>query len=74
MTGFDMNIFKISAVNMEKTILLTDTISSTNFCSFEAIATLTSSTTIRVEIGNAAYSSHTGSSSGIVNIQVIEFY
>ena len=75
MTGFDTRTFKISAVNMKKTILLTDTISSTHYRSFEAIATLTSNTSISVQIGRAAYASSSGdSSAGIVNIQVIEFY
>ena len=75
MNGFDTYTFNISAVNMKKTILLTDSISTTNFRSFEVIATLTSNTSISVQIGRAAYSSTSGgSSAGIVNIQVIEFY
>ena len=73
--GFDTYSFNISAVNMKKTILLTDSISTTNFRSFEVIATLTSNTSISVQIGRAAYASSSGdSSAGIVNIQVIEFY
>ena len=73
--GFDTYSFNISAVNMKKTILLTDSISSTNFRSFEVIATLTSNTSISVQIGRTAYSSsYSDSSAGIVNIQVIEFY
>ena len=68
--------FNISAVNMEKTILLTDSISNTDLGSFEVIATLTSNTSISVSIGGTRYdSSHgAGSFTGIVNIQVIEFY
>ena len=73
--GLDTYSFNISAVNMKKTILLTDSISTTNLRSFEVIATLTSNTSISVEIGNSRYSTESGnSSSGIVNIQVIEFY
>ena len=73
--GFDTFSFNISAVNMKKTILLTDSIYTTNFRSFEVIATLTSNTSISVQIGRTAYSASTGdSSAGIVNIQVIEFY
>ena len=73
--GFDTYSFNISAVNMEKTILLTDSISTTHFRSFEVIARLTSNTSISVQIGRAAYANTTGdSSAGIVNIQVIEFY
>ena len=73
--GFDTYSFNISAVNMKKTILLTDSISTTNFRSFEVIATLTSNTSISVQISRTAYSSTYGdSSAGIVNIQVIEFY
>ena len=68
--------FNISPVNMKKTILLTDSISNTDLGSFEVIATLTSNTTISVSIGGSRYdSSHSGGSfTGIVNIQVIEFY
>ena len=68
--------FNISAVNMKKTILLTDSISNTDLGSFEVIATLTSNTSISVSIGGTSYdSSHAcGSFTGIVNIQVIEFY
>ena len=69
--------FNISAVNMEKTILLTDSISNTDLGSFEVIATLTSNTSISVSIVGTSYdsSSHIGGSfTGIVNIQVIEFY
>ena len=74
-TGFDTFSFKISPVNMNKTILLTDTISSTHYRSFEAIAKLTSNTSISVQIGNSRYSTESdNSSSGIVSIQVIEFY
>ena len=73
--GFDTYSFNISAVNMKKTILLTDSISTTNFRSFEVIATLTSNTSISVQIGNSRYSTESdNSSSGIVSIQVIEFY
>ena len=69
--------FNISAVNMKKTILLTDSISNTDLSSFEVIATLTSNTSISVSIGGTTYdSSHSsaGDLTGIVNIQVIEFY
>ena len=68
--------FNISAVNMKKTILLTDSISNTDLGSFEVIATLTSNTSISVSIGGTTYdTSHSVSSfTGIVNIQVIEFY
>ena len=76
LNGIDTYSFNISAVNMKKTILLTDTISNKHFRSFEVIATLTSNTSISVQIGSIAYSSSYSDSSvsGIVNIQVIEFY
>ena len=75
--GFDTYSFNISAVNMKKTILLTDSISNTDLSSFEVIATLTSNTSISVSIGGTSYDSSHGSGgsfTGIVNIQVIEFY
>ena len=65
----------ISAVNMNKTILLIDTCSTTTGMSFEATAKLTSNTSIDITADGSCYDhTTTGPISGTVIIQVVEFY
>lgn len=66
----------ISAVNMNKTILLIDTCSTTKGMNFESTARLTSNTSIVITSHGSSYCEHTlsGPFSGTVNIQVVEFY
>ena len=65
----------ISAVNMNKTILLIDACSTTSAMSFESTAKLTSNTSIAITSCGSSYD-HTisGPISGSVIIQVVEFY
>ena len=65
----------ISAVNMNKTILLIDTCSTTKGMSFESAARLTSNTSIVITTHGSSYD-HTmsGPITGTVIIQVVEFY
>ena len=65
----------ISAVNMNKTILLIDACSTTTGISFESTAKLTSNTSIAITSCGSSYDrTISGPISGTVIIQVVEFY
>ena len=72
-------VLNISAVNINKTVLLTD-VHGRDSASFYAIARLASDTTINVSANGYHYNSNYTSPSydvailGTVNIQVVEFY
>ena len=71
-------VLNISAVNINKTILLTDVRGNTE--SFYAIARLASDTTINVSVNGYLYNSSYANSGyelcidGTVQVQVVEFY
>ena len=65
----------ISAVNVNKTILLIDTCSTEHGMSFGSTAKLTSNTSITIRSYGSAYDrDYSGPIHGIGIIQVVEFY